>query len=145
MPGYRRPFPFRDEELYAFRFDLDGDACEDLTFKLRFGAVEHNAQDEHRHVQSFEVRRSAGAFAKQGLDGDIIAAGRTGEMIDAVAGVRVFAGLAPAGSRATELRWHVSVLRRSRTTGSIRKPFSIARTCSSAGMSALSCSKSQPQ
>ena len=93
--GLSAPDSFRDEGLYAFRFDLDGDACEDLTFKLRFGAVEHNAQDEHRHVQSFEVRRSAGAFAKQGLDGDIIAAGQTGEMIDAAAGVRVFAGLAP--------------------------------------------------
>ena len=81
--------------MYAFRFDLDGDAREELTFKLRFGTVEHSGQNEHRHVQSFEVRRSVGALATQGLDGKIIATGRTGETIDAASGVRVFAGLAP--------------------------------------------------
>ena len=93
--GLSAPDSFRDEGLYAFRFDLDGDAREDLTFKLRFGAVEHKAQDGHRHMQSFEVRRSAGAVATQGLDGDVIATGQTGETIGAASGVRVFAGLAP--------------------------------------------------
>ena len=93
--GLSAPDSFREEGLYAFRFDLDGDAREELTLKLRFGTVEHSAQNEHRHVQSFEVRRSVGALATQGLDGDIIASGRTGETIDAAAGVRVFAGLAP--------------------------------------------------
>ena len=93
--GLSAPDSFREEGLYAFRFDLDGDAREELTFKLRFGAVEHSTQDEHRHVQTFEVRRSAGAFATQGLGGDIIAAGQTGATIDAASGVRVSAGLAP--------------------------------------------------
>ena len=93
--GLSAPDSFRDEGLYAFRFDLNEDAREELTFKLRFGAVEHSAQDEHLHVQSFEVRRSAGAFAMQGMDGDIIATGQTGVSIDAASGVRVFAGLAP--------------------------------------------------
>ena len=64
--GLSAPDSFRDEGLYAFRFDLDGDACEELTFKLRFGTVEHSAQNEHRHVQSFEVRRSVGALATAG-------------------------------------------------------------------------------
>jgi Domain of unknown function (DUF4331) len=93
--GLSAPDSFRDEGLYAFRFDLNDDAREELTFKLRFGAVEHGAQDEHLHVQSVEVRRSAGAFAMRGLDGDIVATGQTGETIDAASGVRVFAGLAP--------------------------------------------------
>jgi hypothetical protein len=93
--GLSGPDSFRDEGLYAFRFDLDGDAREELTFKLRFGEVQHNAQDERRHVQSFDVRRSVGALATQGLDGELIATGQTGETVDADAGVRVFAGLAP--------------------------------------------------
>jgi hypothetical protein len=93
--GLSAPDSFREEGLYAFRFDLDGDAREDVTFKLRFGAAGHGAQDEHRHVQSYEVRRSVGASATRGLDGDVIATGQTGETIDAASGVRVFAGLAP--------------------------------------------------
>ncbi len=93
--GLSAPNSFREEGLYAFRFDLDGDAREELAFKLRFGAVEHSAQDGHRHVQLFEVRRSVGACATHGLNGDVIATGQTGETIDAASGVRVFAGLAP--------------------------------------------------
>ncbi len=93
--GLSAPDSFREEGLYAFRFDLDGDGREELTFKVRFGTVEHSGQNEHRHVQLFEVLRSVGALATQGLDGDIIASGRTGETIAAAAGVRVFAGLAP--------------------------------------------------
>ena len=37
--GQSAPDTFRDEGLYAFRFDLDGDAREDLSFSVRFGAV----------------------------------------------------------------------------------------------------------
>jgi hypothetical protein len=93
--GLSAPESFREEALYAFRFDLDGDAREELTFKLRFGEAEHSAQDESRHVQSLEVRRSVGGSATKGLDGDLIATGQTDATIDAAAGVRVFAGLAP--------------------------------------------------
>ena len=31
------PPPFRDEALYVFRFDTDGDHREDVSFKVRFG------------------------------------------------------------------------------------------------------------
>ena len=48
------------EAIYAFRFDLNGDHREELTFKFRFGAVTHADGDEHRHVQSYEVRRATG-------------------------------------------------------------------------------------
>ena len=64
--GLSAPDFFREEGLYAFRFDLDGDAREELTFKLRFETVQHGAQNEHRHVQSFEVRRSVGALVHRG-------------------------------------------------------------------------------
>ena len=33
--------PFRDEALYVFRFDTDGDRREDVSFKVRFGEVAH--------------------------------------------------------------------------------------------------------
>jgi hypothetical protein len=115
--GLSAPDSFREEGLYAFRFDLDGDAREELTFKLRFGAVEHSAQDEHRHVQPFEVRRSVGACATQGLDGDVIATGQTGETIDAASGVRVFAGLAPdlfAGDGVALARFRTSLFQDNR-------------------------------
>jgi hypothetical protein len=32
---------FRDEGLYAFRFDLNGDAREEVTFKVRFSEAFH--------------------------------------------------------------------------------------------------------
>jgi hypothetical protein len=115
--GLSAPDSFREEGLYAFRFDLDGDAREELTFKLRFGAVEHSAQDEHRHVQPLEVRRSVGACATQGLDGDVIATGQTGETIDAASGVRVFAGLAPdlfAGDGVALARFRTSLFQDNR-------------------------------
>ena len=35
--GVSAPETFRDEGLYAFRFDLNGDAREELAFKVRFG------------------------------------------------------------------------------------------------------------
>lgn len=93
--GLSSPDTFRDEGLYAFRFDLDGDAREDVTFKVRFGPVAHADGFEHRHVQGFEVRRATGSSALRGGDGDLIASGRTGETVTPTAAVSAFAGLAP--------------------------------------------------
>jgi hypothetical protein len=61
--GAAGPDTFRYEGLYAFRFDLNGDAHEEVTFKIRFGRVIHAAGNEHRHAQSFEVRRATGQSA----------------------------------------------------------------------------------
>ena len=93
--GISAPDTFRDEGLYAFRFDLNGDAKEELAFKVRFGAVEHADGDEHRHVQHFEVRRSTGAQALKGFEGEVIASGITGAPVSGKDGVKAFAGLAP--------------------------------------------------
>jgi hypothetical protein len=93
--GQSAPDTFRDEGLYAFRFDLDGDAREELSFIVRFGAVSHSDDDNHAHTQSFEVRRASGSTATSGADGDLIAAGNTGSVVEAESGVRAFAGLAP--------------------------------------------------
>ena len=93
--GISAPDTFHDEGLYAFRFDLNGDGREEVAFKVRFGNVRHADGDEHRHVQTFEVKRSTGAAALKGFDGELIAAGRTGEIAKAKSGAMAFAGLAP--------------------------------------------------
>jgi|HubBroStandDraft_5_1064220.scaffolds.fasta_scaffold85568_1 hypothetical protein len=93
--GISAPDTFRSEGLYAFRFDLNGDAREDLSFKVRFGDPAHAGGGAHEHVQSFEVRRAGGADAVQGFGGDVIASGTTGQVVRAQDGVMAFAGLAP--------------------------------------------------
>jgi hypothetical protein len=93
--GQSGPDTFREEGLYAFRFDLDGDAREELSFKVSFGAVSHSEDKDHAHAQSFDVCRASGAAAASGADGELIAAGQTGRIVEAPSGVKVFAGLAP--------------------------------------------------
>ena len=93
--GLSAPETFRDEGLYAFRFDLDHDAREEVTFKVRFGAAYHAGGDERRHVQAFEVRRATGESALRGEEGELIASGRTGEAVATAGGVSAFAGLSP--------------------------------------------------
>ncbi len=90
--GVSAPDTFREEGLYAFRVDTDGDAREDVTFKLRFGPPRHN---EHAaHVQSLELCRATGDDARAGAGGELLLTGETGAVV-ADGGVRVFAGLAP--------------------------------------------------
>ena len=93
--GISAPDTFRDEGLYAFRFDLNGDAKEELTFKVRFGEVEHADGDEHRHIQHFEVRRAVGADACKGAEGTVLATGETGGIVRAK-DISFFAGDAVA-------------------------------------------------
>ena len=93
--GAGGPDTFREEGLYAFRFDLNDDAREEVTFKIRFGEVAHAAGDEHRHVQSFEVRRATGDLALKGAEGDFLVVGHTGQVAMTEFGIRAFAGLAP--------------------------------------------------
>ena len=61
--GVSAPTTFREEAIYSIRFDLNDDHWEDLTFKVRFGEVEHHDGDEHQHVQPFQVRRATGKAA----------------------------------------------------------------------------------
>jgi Domain of unknown function (DUF4331) len=110
--GLSAPETFREEALYAFRFDLNGDAREDLAFKVKFGPVEHADGDGHEHVQHFEVRLSTGAQALKGFEGRLVAAGATGSPIAGEGGVRAFAGLAPdlfAGDSAALRKFRVAL------------------------------------
>src|ERR1700744_127271 len=93
--GVSSPDTFRDEGLYAFRFDLNDDAREEVTFKIRFGGVVHAGEDKHSHIQSFEVRRAAGEAACRGLEGELLLAGAINQIETTADGVNAYAGLAP--------------------------------------------------
>jgi hypothetical protein len=94
--GTKAPDSFHEEGLYAFRFDVNDDAHEEVTFKIRLGQVGHaqGQGPESRHVQTLEVRRATGRDAAEGTEGEVIASGTTGRIVAADAGVRIFAGLA---------------------------------------------------
>jgi Domain of unknown function (DUF4331) len=76
--------PFRDEAIYAFRLDTDGDRREDVSFKVRFA--------EHAGSQRFDVIRSD--RTPGGLDGDVVLRGDLDVVTDpTTTGVRAFAGV----------------------------------------------------
>lgn len=83
------------EGIYAFRFDTDGDAREDVIFKFRFQPPRHDGSDKRRHIQDFTVVRASGD-QMAGTDGEPLLAGMTGGISEADGGdIRVFVGLAP--------------------------------------------------
>ena len=88
----------RDEAIYAFRADLDGDHREDLTFKIRFGSVTQAGRcDEHRHLQKFEIRRATGISIRAE------SARTSNSMIAAVTGV--FASTGTGVKSVAALEW----------------------------------------
>ena len=95
--GLSAPETFREDALYAFRFDLDGDAREEVAFKVRFDAVQHAEGDGRAHVQRFRVRAARGAEALWGEAGEELITGETGKPATRGGGpgVRAFAGIAP--------------------------------------------------
>jgi hypothetical protein len=82
------------EGLYAFRFDLNGDAREEVTFKFRFGEPHHAGGDDHIHAQNLQVRRATGDDAIRGAAGDLLLEGETGK-VETRSGVRAYVGIAP--------------------------------------------------
>ncbi len=85
--------PFRDEAVYAFRFDTNGDRYEDVSFKARFSNVFDTSSGSADRVraQTFSIRRAD--HAPNGLDGEVVASGQTNEVIHMEHGIRVFAGV----------------------------------------------------
>src|ERR1700719_190706 len=75
--GLSAPDTLHPEGLYAFRFDLNGDAREEVTFKFRFGAPRHGDGSERTHIQPFVVRKATGNDALRayvGIAPDLFAA-----------------------------------------------------------------------
>src|SRR5271154_3936299 len=80
------------EGLYAFRFDLNADAREEVAFKFRFAEPRHAEGNEHMHIQNFQVLKATGN-SLGGLAGEVLLEGET-EKINAKSGVRAFVGIA---------------------------------------------------
>jgi len=91
--GLSAPDTLHVEGLYAFRFDLNGDAREDVVFKFRFDEPRHVNGDEHVHVQKFQVRKATGD-AIGGDKGELLVEGETGKVSEK-SGVRAYVGIAP--------------------------------------------------
>jgi hypothetical protein len=82
-PGYH------PEGMYEFKIDLDGDAVEDVTYRISFDA--RNDQGNQRYV----VRCIRGSQAVDPhAEGTVVAKGITGEPVTTAAGLRVWAGKA---------------------------------------------------
>jgi len=82
-PGYH------PEGMYEFKVDLNGDAIEDVTYRITF-----NKRDEQGR-QSYVVRCIRGAdAANPHAPGNIVAQGTTGEKVTTPSGLRVWAGKA---------------------------------------------------
>jgi hypothetical protein len=81
---------FHPEGMYEFKVDLNGDAIEEVTYRLTFD--ERDAQGKQRYT----VRAIRGAEATDPhAAGSVIAKGTTEEAVTTPSGVRVWAG--PAG------------------------------------------------
>src|ERR1700722_10249393 len=82
-PGYH------PEGMYEFKIDLDGDAIEDITYRLTFDA--RDADGRQRYV----VRQIVGAKAVDPhAPGAVVARGTTDEAVTTASGLRVWAGKA---------------------------------------------------
>jgi len=92
--GLSAPDTLHIEGLYAFRFDLNADAREEVTFKFRFSEPRHAANDEHTHIQNFQLRRAAGEHALRGAEGELLLDGETNK-IHSSSGIRAYVGIAP--------------------------------------------------
>jgi hypothetical protein len=92
--GLSAPDLLHIEGLYAFRFDLNGDAREEVTFKLRFGEPHHANGDRDVHVQKFDVRRAKGEDAIRGAAGELLLEGKTGK-VETTSEIRAYVGTAP--------------------------------------------------
>ena len=101
--GLSAPDTLHPEGLYAFRFDLNGDAKEEVTFKFRFGEPRHGDGREHTHIQSFVVRRATGDDALRGDAGESLVEGQTGS-VASDSGPRAYVGIAPDLFAATWIR-----------------------------------------
>jgi hypothetical protein len=92
--GLSAPDTLHPEGLYAFRFDLNGDAREEVTFKFRFGEPRHGDGSEHTHIQPFVVRKATGNDALRGDAGESLVEGETGS-VATDANLRAYVGIAP--------------------------------------------------
>ncbi|MFJ8613540.1 hypothetical protein ACIRH0_41165 [Streptomyces sp. NPDC093675] len=90
--GIFAPLTLHPEGLYAFRFDTDGDASEEVAIKVRFGDP-YPMDDEGSQGQDFAVVRGTGDQVK-GDAGEVLAEGTVGQESSGPGGVRAYVGRA---------------------------------------------------
>jgi hypothetical protein len=82
-PGYH------PEGMYEFKIDFDGNAIEELTYRMTFDALDSAGK------QRFVLRQIEGAHAVDpNAPGTIVAKGTTGETVTAPSGLRIWTGKA---------------------------------------------------
>ncbi len=86
--GLSSPTSFRPDALYEFKIDINADTIEDLSFQIRFGAVDAAGG------QSIELRRADGASTASGTSGTLLATGSTEQTVRIASGGQLWAGLA---------------------------------------------------
>ncbi|QBR71850.1 hypothetical protein CU048_11875 [Beijerinckiaceae bacterium] len=83
VPGYH------PEGMYEFKVDLNGDAVEDVTYRITF-----DKRDE-QGAQRYVVQHIRGADAVDpNAEGTVVAQGTTGEVVATATGLRIWAGKA---------------------------------------------------
>ncbi len=89
LAGRKYPEQFHPEALYEFKVDTDGDAVEDVTFRVSFGHGETDGK------QSLTLSRLDGAASRErSAEGTVLARGHTEEQIQGGSSLRVWAGKA---------------------------------------------------
>jgi Domain of unknown function (DUF4331) len=85
--GVTSPTTFHPDVVYEFKIDANGDAFEEVSYRIRLGAPDANGE------QPLTVLRAAGESARSGADGEPLAQGLTNEEARLTNGGRVWAGL----------------------------------------------------
>jgi hypothetical protein len=85
--GVTSPTTFHPDVVYEFKLDTNGDALEEVSYRIRFGAPDANRE------QPLTVLRATGERARSGADGDPLAQGQANKEVRLATGGRVWAGL----------------------------------------------------
>jgi hypothetical protein len=85
--GVTFPITFHPDVVYEFKIDTNGDALEEVSYRIRFGAPDANGE------QPLTVLRASGESARSGADEEPLAQGHTNEEVRLATGGRVWAGL----------------------------------------------------
>jgi hypothetical protein len=89
ITGTQVPAGFHPEARYEFKIDTDGDAVEDITYRLTFRDLDAAGN------QGLELRRLSGAQAAElAAEGELIARGTTGRTSTIGDGLRLWVGKA---------------------------------------------------
>jgi hypothetical protein len=91
--GIFAPLTLHPEGIYAFRFDINGDATEDVVFKFVFEEPHHVGGNPADHAQRFRVMTATGDEIPRAR-GQMLAEGIVGRPVRTADGVQAYVGRA---------------------------------------------------